>query len=135
MIFFQTNDCGNAHTVVSVPRLADWDMQLYKERVDPTPPPMLTAFDPMSLAVAASVVEHSARARPQRIVPRAKAFVRRNSKAMISSLVQEASDPLLDALNTVDPRLAVIVVLLMLMRFLIYIAFDMPWGDWSIDPM
>ena len=94
---------------------------------------MLTAFDPMSLAVAASVIEHSAKAhaRPRRLA----VFVRRNSKAVISSLVQEASDPLLDALNTVDPRLAVIVVLLMLMRFLIYIAFDMPWGDWSIDPM
>ena len=81
---------------------------------------MLVAFDPISLAVVASVFEHACLTHPRRLAPRAHVWLRRHSKSVLGSLVQESSDPTLDAINHIDPRLAVIVMAIVILRFLVH---------------
>jgi hypothetical protein len=85
------------------------------------------AFDPISLAVAASAVEHvCARAQPQRrIAPRAKIWLRKHSQPVVGALLQESADPALDALNHISPKLGAVLALLLVLRCLIYIKFDL----------
>jgi hypothetical protein len=85
---------------------------------------MPSAFDPISLAVAASFVENTCRFQNRHIAPRARIWLRRHSRPVISALVQESSDPALDAINHIDPHFGAIVILILALRCLIHIKFD-----------
>lgn len=65
-------------------------------------------MEPVSLAVAASIIEHAC-TRPRRVVP----MLRRNSRRVIGCLVQETSDPALDMVNQMDFRFLVLIFLLL----------------------
>jgi hypothetical protein len=80
----------------------------------------MLAFDPISLAVVASVFEHACLTEPRRLAPRAHVWLRRHSKSVFGSLVQESSNPALDAINHIDARLAVIVMVIMALRLLVH---------------
>lgn len=72
-----------------------------------------TAFEPLSLALAASVFENAwgVRSPPHslhRTVPRARIWLRRQTRPVLSSLLQEGAEPVLDGvLNhlVLEPRL------------------------------
>ena len=85
---------------------------------------MPSAFDPISLAVAASVVENTCRFQNRRLAPRAKIWLRKHSQPVFGALLQESSDPTLNAINHIDPHLGAIVALIIVLRCLIHIKFD-----------
>lgn len=84
----------------------------------------MTAFDPISLAVAASVIENACHPQPKFAVPRAKVWLRRQAKPLANSVLQEAADPVLNAINHIDPRLGVMVLAIVALRCLVHMKFD-----------
>lgn len=82
----------------------------------------MLAFDPISLAVAASVIENACNSRTT--APRARVWLRRHTHRMISAMVQESSDPALDAINHIDPHLGAIVLFIAVLRCLVHLKFD-----------
>ena len=82
---------------------------------------MLT-FDPISLAVAASVIENACFSRPT--APRVKVWLRRHANKMASAIVQESTDPALNVINHIDPHLGAIVFFIAILRCLMHLKFD-----------
>jgi len=85
----------------------------------------MLAFDPISLAVAASVIENACHVQPRRYVPRAKVWLRRHAKPLANSVLQESADPILNAINLIDSRLGVIVLVIIALRCMVHVKFDL----------
>jgi hypothetical protein len=81
------------------------------------------AFDPISLALTASAVENACH--PQRRpVPRVRLWLKHHARPITSALINESSDPALDAINHIDPHLGAVVLFIILLRCLMHIKFD-----------
>ncbi len=82
----------------------------------------LLAFDPISCAVAFSALEHVC-AKPFRATQRAKVWMRRApSEVMVDVALNEVSDHVLGAINSVDPRLVLIISFIVLLRLSLQLA-------------
>jgi hypothetical protein len=80
------------------------------------------AFDPVSCAVAFSALERVC-TKPHRAMQRARGWMRRTpSEVLVDVAVNEISDHILGAINSVDSRLVVIVVFIFFLRFSLQIA-------------
>ena len=63
----------------------------------------ILAFDPISCAVAMSLLEHAACSlRPSRVCCRAKVWLRRAPETILDAALNEVAEPTLDALNALD---------------------------------
>ncbi len=58
------------------------------------------AFDPVSCAVAMSLLEHAVR--PSRVCCRAKLWLRRAPDIIFDAVLNEAAEPALDTMNTLE---------------------------------
>ena len=78
----------------------------------------LLAFEPITGAVGLYVLEHACKARPNRMIPRARVLFRRMSEVLLDTAVNEAAEPLLDrVVNRTDVYvLATLAVALVLWR-------------------
>ncbi len=72
---------------------------------------MLLAFEPTTLAIMACAL-----CRPNHIatIPRARVWLRRYSESIFDTLIQEATEPLLDMANVIDPRVLLASVMLLI---------------------
>lgn len=65
---------------------------------------MLLAFDPVSLAIAASVVENACQNR-RRVVPSARLWLRKHSEPILGAVLHESSDAALESImNHLEPQ-------------------------------
>ncbi len=81
-----------------------------------------TAFDPVSCAVAVSALEHVC-TKPRRAMHRARVWMKRApSEVLVDVALNEISDHVLGAINSVDARLAVIVTFIFFLRIALQIA-------------
>jgi len=66
---------------------------------------MRLAFDPVSLAIAASAVENACQNR-RRVVPSARLWLRKHSQPIVGALLHETSDAALETImNHIEPQL------------------------------
>ena len=80
-----------------------------------------TAFDPSSCALFAHVIEQTActclcSIRRRRIVPRARRWLHRNSGQAFDALAEDMGGFVVDWINLMDPRLAVVLILAIWLR-------------------
>ena len=81
---------------------------------------LMQAFEPLSGAMVLGMLEHVVcRARPRALVPRARVWLRRHSELCLDAFGQELTEPVLDGLNGVDTRLALIAALLLVIARLV----------------
>jgi hypothetical protein len=83
---------------------------------------MLLLFDPVSLAVAASVIENACQPHPRRLVPLAR--LRRHVKPIANSALRESIDPLLDAINQIDPHLGAVLMFIATVGCMAHIRYE-----------
>ena len=79
------------------------------------------AFDPSSCALFAHMVEQTVSTclcsiRRPRTVPRARQWLHRNSERALDALTEDMADSALDMVNSVEPHLAVILLLFIWLR-------------------
>ena len=85
---------------------------------------VISAFDPSSCALFAHVVEQTASTclcsikRP-RMVPRARQWLRRNSERALEALAEDMTEVALDAINSIEPRLALLLILAIWLRVVV----------------
>jgi hypothetical protein len=81
-----------------------------------------TAFDPISCAVAVSALEHVC-TKPRRAMHRARVWMKRApSEVLVDVALNEISDHVLGAINSVDTRLVVIVAFIVFLRLTLQMA-------------
>jgi hypothetical protein len=81
----------------------------------------MVAFDPSSCALFAHIIEQTASTclcsiKRQRIFPLARRWLHRNSERAVDALAEDVSDSVLDWVNSMDPRLAAALVLIIWVR-------------------
>jgi hypothetical protein len=94
---------------------------------------MLSAFDPSSCALFAHIVEQAAYTclcpiRRRRMMPHARQWLRRNSKRVIEAMEEDVTESVLDAVNSVEPALAVVLILMIWLRVMT-VACSSEWED------
>ena len=57
--------------------------------------------------------------RRPRVVPRARQWLRRNSEKALEALAEDMTEAALDAINSIEPRLAVIILLAIWLRIIV----------------
>ena len=82
---------------------------------------MPPAFDPASCALFAHIVEQTAATllcpiRRPRVMPHARRWLRLNSERALEAVMEDITESALDAVNTIDPRLAVGLILILWLR-------------------
>ena len=82
---------------------------------------MISAFDPASCALFAHVAEQAAITcccpiRRPRMVPRVRQWLRRNSERALEAVMEDAVEAALDVVNSVNPCLAIALILILWMR-------------------
>jgi hypothetical protein len=83
---------------------------------------VMLAFDPISCAVAFSAVEHIC-TKPHRAMQRARVWMRRApSEVMLDVALNEISDHVLGALNSMDPKLVLVVSFIFFLRLSVQLA-------------
>jgi hypothetical protein len=86
--------------------------------------PVFAAFEPSSCALFAHVVERTActclcSIKRQRLVPRVRQWLRRNSEEALEALAEDMAEVALDAINSIEPRLALILILAIWLRIVV----------------
>ena len=80
----------------------------------------MLAFEPTTGAI---IIGTLSRPRQLATCPRAKVWLRRNLESVFDTLVQESTEPLLDATNVIDPRLVMMsIILLVLLHVVVIVA-------------
>ena len=82
---------------------------------------MISAFDPASCALFAHVAEQAAITclcpiRRPRMIPRARQWLRRNSERALEAVMDDVVEVALDAVNSVDPGVAIVLMLVLWVR-------------------
>ena len=80
-----------------------------------------TAFDPSTCALFAHVVEQAAVTclcpiRRPRMIPRARWWLRRNSKWAVEVMMEDVTESALDMVNSVQPAVAIALILVVWLR-------------------
>ena len=70
----------------------------------------MLAFEPTTGAIIIGTLS-----RPLATCPRAKVWLRRNLESVFDTLMQESTEPLLDATNVIDLRLVVLSIILLVL--------------------
>ena len=86
--------------------------------------PSTTAFDPYACALIAHVVEQTAStcifpALRRRVVPRARRWLHSNSERVADGLVESAVETGLDFANSLEPRLACFLLVVIWLRVVV----------------
>ena len=84
----------------------------------------VTAFDPSSYALFAHVMEQVAMTclcpiRRPRMIPRARQWLRRNSERAFEVVIDDITESALDAVNSIEPRIAVIFIFIIWFRVMV----------------
>ena len=96
---------------------------------------VLTAFEPFSLALAASLFETACIHSPRRTtVPRARIWLRRQARPLLSSLLQEGTEPVLDGVlnHLPEPRVCAAALVLFLLAGVLGTKLVPPSRAWAV---
>ena len=93
-----------------------------------------TAFDPSSYALLAHMLEQTAFTflcpiRRPRVVPRARQWLRINSEKAFEAMSEDMAESALDAVNSIEPHLAAVLVFIVACRVLAVANFSRSASD------
>ena len=74
----------------------------------------ILAFEPITGAITAFILQRMVTTTPSRIIPHGRKFIRRHKELLHESVISEVSDPLVNALSSTNIHILILCAIMLL---------------------